>query len=104
MRNAVGLDRNPIALISILHRYSREDFGTSYLYLPLPRRAIDREAWTWLGTLKSMGAARKRWLISASHTSATLGKTHPHLFAPPPVCFEAYRLNRVSLERVFERL
>jgi hypothetical protein len=104
MGNSVELDRNPIALISMLYRYGREDFGTTYLYLPLPKRTVDREAWVWLQMLKSMGAARKRWLISSSHTSAVLGKTHAHLFEPSPVCFEAYRLNKVSLERVFERL
>lgn len=104
MKDTKGIERNPIALINILYRYSREDYGATFLYLPVPRRNVDREAWTWLHFLRSMGAARKRWLISADHTSSTLGKTHKHLFQPSPVCFEAYQLHQSSLDRVFARL
>ncbi|MEM9627061.1 MAG: hypothetical protein AAGA21_12570 [Pseudomonadota bacterium] len=95
---------NPITLISILRRYSREDYGAIFLYLPTPPREIDQEAWAWLQMLKSMGAARRRWLISADHAAATVGETHPHLFDPPPVCFETYRLDQGSLDRIFARL
>ena len=104
MKHGGDTEHNPIALINILRRYSREDYGTIFLYLPTPRRDIDQEAWAWLQLLKSMGAARKRWLISADHASAILEHTHPHLFAPPPVCFEVYRLHQVFLDKVFAKL
>ena len=95
---------NPITLINILRRYSREDYGTIFIYLPSPPRRCDQEAWAWLQMLKSMGAARRRWLISADHASATIGETHAHLFDPPPVCFETYRLDQSSLDKIFARL
>lgn len=98
------MNTNPITLINILRRYSREDYGTIFLYLPSPRREIDQEAWAWLQMLKSMGAARRRWLIAADHAEATVGETHPHLFDPPPVCFETYRLDQASLDKIFARL
>jgi hypothetical protein len=104
MSNVMGTDFNPIALIGVLHRYSREDYGSIFLYLPRPRRAIDREAWAWLLMLRSMGAARKRWLVTTDHAEATLRKSHAHLFDPPPVCFETYRLHQPSLDRIFARL
>ena len=44
---------NPITLINILRRYSREDYGTIFLYLPAPPRKSDQEAWAWLQMLKS---------------------------------------------------
>ncbi len=98
------MDANPITLINILRRYSREDYGTIFLYLPSPRRACDQEAWAWLQLLKSMGAARRRWLISADHAAGTIGESHAHLFDPPPVCFETYRLDQASLGKIFARL
>lgn len=104
MDHTIGTNRNPIALINILHRYSREDFGVTYLYLPLPKRIVDQEAWAWLETLKSMGAARKRWLVCANQIPTTLRETHADLFVPSPVCFEAYRLYRPSLRRILDRL
>ncbi|MGI9420683.1 MAG: hypothetical protein ACR2RA_22905, partial [Geminicoccaceae bacterium] len=42
---------------------------------PSPARKSDQEAWAWLQMLKSMGAARRRWLISADHAAATIGET-----------------------------
>jgi hypothetical protein len=104
MKDLSQIDGNPIALIAVLRRYSRRDYGTIFFYLPIPTRAVDREASAWLQRLQSMGAARKGWLISADHAAATLGATHDHLFHPPPVFFEAYRLHQSSLDRVFARL
>lgn len=104
MKRESEMDANPIALINILRSYSREDYGTIYLYLPSPRRACDQEAWAWLQLLKSMGAARRRWLIPADHAARTISETHAHLFSPPPVCFEAYRLDQNSLDKIFARL
>ena len=95
---------HPIALISILHRYSREDYGSIFLYLPRPKRRLDHDAWAWLRFLKSAGLARQRWLVSADDALLTIGGTHPHLFGPPPVCFETYRLQQRSLDRVIARL
>ena len=98
------MNRNPITLINILYRYSRKDYGSIFLYLPSPRRMVDSEAWTWLQFLKSRGAARKRWLVSADHARVTLNETHGHLFNPQPVCFETYRLDQRSLNRIVARL
>ncbi|MGI9492788.1 MAG: hypothetical protein ACR2QF_10355 [Geminicoccaceae bacterium] len=104
MESQAKADCHPIALISILHRYSREDYGSIFLYLPLPRRRIDQQAWAWLQFLRSMGVARKRWMVSADHALVTIGETHPHLFKPPPVCLETYRLNQQSLNKTIARL
>ena len=104
MKRNSEMECNPITLINILRRYSREDYGAIFLYLPSPRRACDQEAWAWLQLLKSMGAARRRWVISADHATGTIGETHGHLFSPPPVCFEAYRLDQTTLDKIFARL
>lgn len=104
MEDVTQMNRNPITLINILYRYSRKDYGSIFLYLPSPRRKIDTEAWRWLQFLKSMGALRKHWMISADHAQITLSETHAHLFDPPPVCFETYRLDQRSLNRIFARL
>ena len=95
---------NPVTFINVLHRYTREDFGSVFLYLPTPKRQVDQEAWTWLQVLKSMGTARRRWIITADHAAINLEHTHPHLFTPPPVNFEVYRLHQDCLTRVFAKL
>lgn len=104
MESVAEANYHPIALISILHRYSREDYGSIFLYLPLPKRGVDQEAWAWLQLMKSMGAARKHWLVSADQALATVGKTHQHLFELPPVCFEIYRLDQRSLNKIIAKL
>ena len=98
------MDYHPISLISMLQRYSREDYGTVFLYLPRPRRSVDADAWRWIRAWSSEGITRRRWLISADEAKGVLGSTHPHLFDPPPICFEAYMLNAASLDRIFARL
>jgi len=97
MESVAEANYHPIALISILHRYSREDYGSIFLSLPLPKRGVDQEAWAWLQLMKSMGAARNQAL-------ATVGKTHQHLFELPPVCFEIYRLDQRSLNKIIAKL
>ncbi|MGI9451300.1 MAG: hypothetical protein ACR2QH_11780 [Geminicoccaceae bacterium] len=104
MESPAKANGHPIALISILHRYSREHYGSIFLYLPRPTRRVDRQAWAWLQFLKSVGVARKRWLVSADHALVTIGETHPHLFEPPPVCLETYRLSQQSLNKTIARL
>lgn len=104
MESLAETNHHPIALIGVLHRYSREDYGSIFLYLPLPKRSNDREAWAWLQVLKAMGAARKHWMVSADHALATIGETHQHLFELPPVCFEIYRLDQQSLNRIIAKL
>ncbi len=95
---------NPVALINVLRRYSREDYGSIFLYLPFPKRKTDQEAWDWLKLLQSLGATRRRWLISADHGAAILADKHADLFDPPPVGFEVYRLDQKSLDRIFSKL
>lgn len=104
MEDIAQINRNPVALINMLYRYSRKDYGSVFLYLPTPKREVDQEAWAWLDFLKSTRATRKRWVISADHALVTLGETHAHLFSPPPVCFETYRLDQRTLNRIFARL
>ena len=87
----------------MLQRYSREDYGTVFLCLPTPRRAIDADAWRWVRTWRADGMARRRWLISADEARTVLGDTHPQLFDPQPVCFETYMLNAVCQPLVFRR-
>ena len=97
-------ERNPVKFINILRRYSKEDYGALFLYLPSPSRPVDEEVWAWLSMMRRMGSARKRWMISADHAAILLEHTHPHLFTPPPVCFEVYRLNHDCVMRIFSKL
>lgn len=104
MNESATMDSSPVALISVLARYSREDYGANFLYLPIPKREADQAVWGWLQLLQSMGAASKRWTVSADHAADLLKGSHRDLFTPPPVCFEVYRLHQKGMDRVFAKL
>ncbi len=104
MKHAMKLDCNPVMLINVLSSYGREDWKTTFLYLPIPKRDADREVWAWVQVLQSMGVVRNRWNISPEHAEANLRGMHRHLFDPWPEHFELISLYQARLEKVLQKL
>ena len=39
--------QNPLGLVNLLRDYGVDEFGGLFLYLPVPKRARDRDVWAW---------------------------------------------------------
>jgi hypothetical protein len=85
---------NPLSLIELLREHGVREFGSMYLYMPVPRRARHKAAWTWLETLAKAGLTKgEPWRIKAPHVKETVRQSHAHLFEGEPTHFEVHRLD-----------
>lgn len=85
---------NPLGLIDVLREHGVREFGSMYLYMPLPRRAKHKHAWAWLEMLDMKGLIKgEPWHIKAKHVKDAIRESHPALFEGSPNQFDVYRLD-----------
>jgi hypothetical protein len=85
---------NPLGLIDVLREHGVREFGSMYLYMPIPRRPKHQHAWAWLEMLDTKGLIKgEPWHIKARHVKDTIRESHPGLFEGSPSQFDVYRLD-----------
>ncbi len=92
---------NPLGLIDVLREHGVREFGSMYLYMPIPRRAKHKHAWAWLEMLDLKGLIKgEPWHIKAKHVKDTIRESHPGLFEGSPNQFDVYRLDWRTLTQM----
>ena len=92
---------NPLSLIELLREHGVREFGSMYLYMPMPKRARHDAAWAWIETLQAEGLIKGApWHIKADHVKETICQSHAHLFADDTVHFDVYRLDWQALNEI----
>ena len=92
---------NPLGLIDVLREHGVREFGSMYLYMPIPRRAKHKHAWAWLEMLDMKGLIKgEPWHIKARHVKDTIRESHPNLFEGSPTQFDVYRLDWRTLTQM----
>lgn len=94
---------NPLSLIELLREHGVREFGSMYLYMPVPRHARHQAAWEWVETLADERLIKgDPWHIKADHVKETVRESHAHLFAEEPQHFDVYRLDWQALTEIME--
>ncbi len=94
---------NPLGLIDVLREHGVREFGSMYLYMPIPRRAKHQHAWAWLEMLDLKGLIKgEPWHIKAKHVKDTIRESHPGLFEGSPNQFDVYRLDWRTLTQMMD--
>jgi hypothetical protein len=94
---------NPLSLIELLREHGVREFGSMYLYMPMPKRLQHEAAWDWIDTLAAEGLIKgDPWHIKADHVKETVRKSHAHLFSDEPGHFDVYRLDWQTLSKIME--
>ncbi len=92
---------NPLSLIELLREHGVREFGSMYLYMPMPRRARHDAAWSWIETLTAEGLIKgDPWHIKADHVKETVRTSHAHLFFDGVDHFDVYRLDWRTLSEM----
>lgn len=92
---------NPLSLIDLLGRYGVREFGSMYLYMPLPKRADNAAAWAWIDTLRDEGLLKgDPWKYKADHVKDRIKQSHADLFEDGTEQFEVYRVDLESLTKI----
>ncbi len=92
---------NPLSLIEFLREHGVREFGSMFLYMPMPKRARHDAAWDWIETLKAEGLIKREpWHVKAGHVNETVRQSHTHLFAEDTVHFDVYRLDWQALNEI----
>ncbi len=90
-----------LSLAELLRAYGVRQHGAYFLYLPMPVRLEDREAWAWLEVLEAQELLGWRsWRIRAEHVAMAVRQSHPELFEGAPTHFEVFRIERRLLGEV----
>ena len=85
---------NPLGLIDVLREHGVREFGSMYLYMPIPKLAKHQHAWAWLEMLDMKGLIKgEPWHIKADHVRDSVRESHPGLFEGSPIQFDVYRLD-----------
>ncbi|NJO37983.1 MAG: hypothetical protein HC871_10690 [Rhizobiales bacterium] len=91
---------NPLTLAELLHRHGVREFGSKYLYMPMPRHPRDDAAWAWVETLQAERLIKgDPWLIRAERVKDDIRQNHGDLFADDTAHFEVYRLDWQALHQ-----
>lgn len=92
---------NPLSLVELLREHGVREFGSMYLYMPMPKRARHDAAWAWIETLQAEGLVKGvPWHIKADHVKETVRQSHAHLFADETIHFDVYRLDWQTLNEI----
>ena len=73
---------NPLSLIELLREHGVREFGSMYLYMPIPKRARHDAAWAWIETLQVGRADQGRALAYQGGSRQRNGSSKPR----PSVC------------------
>lgn len=92
---------NPLGLIELLREHGVREFGSMYLYMPMPRNDRHHAAWGWIETLRAESLIKGTpWHIKADHVKETVRQSHAHLFADDIEHFDVYRLDWQTLSEI----
>lgn len=93
-----SISNNPLGLVEIVRDYGVSELGSLFVYLPLPRKSADGDAWGWVEVMQLSKAVRGGpWRICVESSVDRLRSSHPKLFVEEPAVFEVYRLDRNRL-------
>ena len=94
---------NPLSLIELLREHGVREFGSMYLYMPMPKQERHEAAWDWIETLKRRGLLKgDAWHIRAEHVKETVRSSHRQLFMEEPSYFHVYRVDWQTLNKIME--
>ena len=94
---------NTLSLIDLLREYGVREFGSMYLYMPMPRNDRHDAAWGWIETLKEERLIKGApWHIKADHVKESVRQSHAHLFTDETEHFDVYRLDWAVLSEILE--
>lgn len=89
---------NPLSLAELLDAHGVREYGSMYLYMPVPRRPRHDSAWAWVETLRAERLIKgDPWPIKAERVKDHVRRDYSHLFADDTVQFEVYRLDWQAL-------
>lgn len=92
---------NTLSLIDLLRGHGVPEFGSMYLYMPMPRRASHEAAWDWVETLQEGGLIKgEPWQYKADHVKDRIRQSHAELFGDGTEEFEIYRLDWKALNEI----
>lgn len=92
---------NPLSLIELLREHGVREFGSMYLYMPMPKRSRHNAAWAWIDTLRSEGLIKgEPWHIKAEHVKESVRESHDSLFDDDTAHFDVYRLDWQALQEI----
>ena len=92
---------NPLSLIELLREHGVREFGSMYLYMPMPKRPRHNAAWAWIETLRAEGLIKgEPWHIKAEHVKESVRESYGGLFADDTTHFDVYRLDWQTLQEI----
>lgn len=92
---------NPLSLIELIRAHGVREFGSMYLYMPMPRRARHDAAWAWIETLRKEGLIKgDPWRIKVSHVKEAIRTSHAELFTEDTEHVDVYRLDWQTLRDI----
>lgn len=92
---------NSLSLVELLREHGVREFGSMYLYMPMPKRDLDDAAWAWITTLQAEGLIKgDQWHVRADHIKETIRNSHGCLFTDDTTHFDVYRLDWQALSRM----
>ena len=93
-----SISSNPLGLVEIIRDYGVKEFGALFVYLPMPCKGEDREAWAWVELMQLSKAVRGGpWQVQADALTSRMRDSHPRLFQGKPSSFEVYRIDQTRL-------
>ena len=93
---------NPMGLVDTIREYCVEELGSLFLYLPTPKRDMDREAWAWFEGMQIVGAVRSGpYRLRTDTRPDWMRRSNPVLFIDDPDIFLVYRIDRDRLSALF---
>ena len=89
---------NPLSLSELIRTHGVREFGSMYLYMPMPRRPRHDAAWAWIETLQAEQLIKGHpWPIKAERVKEHVRQNYGHLFSEDTEHFQVYRLDWQAL-------
>jgi hypothetical protein len=92
---------NPLSLDEFLSTHKVREHNAVYLYMPVPKRADQKAAWTWIETLESEGLIKgdpRR--MRADYVRDAVKQSHADLFSEDAKEFDVYWVDWKALKEI----
>ena len=102
---ARSLQANGLELIDLLDRYTAEEFGGLFLYVPTPEPAGKARLQPWILLLQARKVIKNDpWVVYPDAIRAKVRANYPHLLEGNPARFYIYRLDKGALAKLMASL
>ncbi len=102
---ARSLQANGLELIDLLDRYTAEEFGGLFLYVPTPEPAGKARLQPWILLLQARKVIKNEpWVVYPDAIRAKVRANYPHLLEGNPARFYIYRLDKGALTKLMASL